>query len=1572
MKMIKMINMFSLENMRDRSSMVAVVVLVVSLMVALFAAPSQAVIVYTGSSSGANNALPTDMTAGPLTINIPAGTVAGQALIASIAARPSGMTVTVPPGWFPMTVTDQPAGGVSTLPGGMTLLTYYHIVGISEPASYTWTFANTAGSGANYGGSAVGGLLAFSGIDTSGGNPINVWSALLNANAMATGITTTPITPTLTNTMIVSSLSYLSGDSFNPPTLGGVAGVLTVRLDQRAPAPPAPINAVGTTLQMSTAPWATATSTGAARATAVSNDDTGVGHLMALKPSLIDPAIAMTRSGPLLPGSSASYTLTVTNNGINSEPGPISVVDTLPAGLTYNPVGSGGAGWVCGVVAQVVTCTRAGALAGGASAAALVLNVNVGAGASGTLTNTATVSGTGGDGNTANNTATDSYTISRDLTLALARVGTLDPGQNATYTLDVSNLGTLAEAGPITITDTLPAGLTYVSGVGAGWVCGAAGQTVTCTRAGSLAGGAAAATLTLTVAVSSTAFSVTHTATVAGTGVDSNPANNTASDTYNVAADLSLTKTRGAALVPGTNATYTLNVTNAGPNVSPQPITITDTLPAGLTYVSGVGTNWSCSAAGQVVTCTRNVTLANGASSSVVLTVAVAAGASGTITNSATVSGTATDSTPANNTATDSYTIPLSTYAYYKMDEANWTGAANEVLDSSGTNHASRIGGATVTTVAAPASGLKGDTCRAGTIPLGTGAATQMGVNTPINPNTLGNAGTVSFWYKNNVAWTTAGNTNDRTLLDATGATNAGEFWLVLRQTGDLRFMLDNAGGTAQTITGSVRAFGANTWHHIAITWDFSAAVHTMTTYVDGVLDATRNNVAVTSATSNYGTFFVGDSKTTVYTNPNRGNSANGVIDEVRVYTSALTAAQITTDMNATHSCVSVDHYELSLPTSSITCLPITATVTACTDNSNPCTNPYAAASGTTANLATTGGTLGATTVTFNASGVASTTLSYPAAADGAAASVTLSGEQTVAANPRKCCPDGVSCVVANSCSTTFNTAGFIFASAANGTAATIPSQVAGVSSSTYYLRAVKTSTTTKACESALVGANTVNFAYECNNPTTCSGSNLMSVNGGSATTIARNNNGSVSSYSSVNMTFDANGNAPFTFNYSDVGQVKLYASKAAGGSLLSALTGSSNAFVVKPHHFVLSNPVRTSDSFANPGAADQNGARFIGAGENFTVTATAMDALNIATPNYGKETAPESVRLTSTLVAPVGGANPAIGYTTGFGAFTNGAATGTDFKWSEVGIITLTPGVGDSNYLGAGDVTGTASGNVGRFSPAYFDVTRIHGCPVGADPLLFTYSGQPFTVTATARNAAGVTTSNYRDFGGGIVFSKNTTISDAGTTVNFAPNNNTPSNNLMSAGNFVNGVRIQGTVTYAFPAKETAPATITLRATDTDGVNSSGHTEEQTEIRSGRVHIFNAYGSELVNLPVPMRVEYYSATDGWITNTIDTCTSVALGNLIPSNPMPVVGSSPAKTTNASIANAPFVAGDAGLLLSKPDVGGTGYVDLTADLTANVWLKYDWNGTGTAVNPTGRATFGIYRGSPKHIYLRER
>jgi hypothetical protein len=122
-------------------------------------------------------------------------------------------------------------------------------------------------------------------------------------------------------------------------------------------------------------------------------------------------------------------------------------------------------------------------------------------------------------------------------------------------------------------------------------------------------------------------------------------------------------------------------------------------------------------------------------------------------------------------------------------------------------------------------------------------------------------------------------------------------------------------------------------------------------------------------------------------------------------------------------------------------------------------------------------------------------------------------------------------------------------------------------------------------------------------------------------------------------------------------------------------------------------------------------------------------------------------VTLTPTLVLPAGGHNPALSGS--FGTYTGGAATGSAFSWPEVGIITLTPAV--ASYLSSGALTGTASGNVGRFIPNGFTTalnTPVFGtaCAAGS----FGYVGQPFTytvapvITATAVAVDGTTTQNY------------------------------------------------------------------------------------------------------------------------------------------------------------------------------------------------------------------------------------
>lgn len=119
--------------------------------------------------------------------------------------------------------------------------------------------------------------------------------------------------------------------------------------------------------------------------------------------------------------------------------------------------------------------------------------------------------------------------------------------------------------------------------------------------------------------------------------------------------NLGITKTHSGSFIVGANGTYTLTVSNAA-GVEPEDntVTVTDTLPAGLSYVSGTGTGWSCSNAAQIVTCMHPAPLAAGASfPPITLTVGVGLAALGTVTNSATVSSNSFDNNPANNTTTD-------------------------------------------------------------------------------------------------------------------------------------------------------------------------------------------------------------------------------------------------------------------------------------------------------------------------------------------------------------------------------------------------------------------------------------------------------------------------------------------------------------------------------------------------------------------------------------------------------------------------------------------------------------------------------------------------------------------------------------------------------------------------------------------------------------------------------------------------------------------------------------------------------------------------------------------------------
>jgi MSHA biogenesis protein MshQ len=448
----------------------------------------------------------------------------------------------------------------------------------------------------------------------------------------------------------------------------------------------------------------------------------------------------------------------------------------------------------------------------------------------------------------------------------------------------------------------------------------------------------------------------------------------------------------------------------------------------------------------------------------------------------------------------------------------------------------------------------------------------------------------------------------------------------------------------------------------------------------------------------------------------------------------------------------------------------------------------------------------------------------------------------------------------------------------------------------------------------------------------------------------------------------------------------------------------SNDSFAIRPQAFSVTSTDATN--------TNTSGTPVIKAGANFNLTAASVAGYD-GTPSIDNTL---GMIVGTTTAGTIGGSFSAAPPATG-------TATGASFSYSEVGHFGLSANaVYDSSFTSVdqpNDCTNdfsnilvggkfgcsigstavaqtTGSSGFGRFTPAYFDVTKIDGCTGGG---AFTYSGQPFSQVKVSAKAAGATVT--RNYDGTLGFAKNVGLSDGGgsTAGTFFPAV-TVSGDFTAAG-FVNGEQTKTDVNYKFTVKETASLPLTLRAIDTDLVSSAGHTEDAAAIRSGRIHISNAYGSELVDLPTSMLVEYYAdttitdpanpiSTTGWVASTGDTCSAVTLnvlgnyqGNLTAGktcvqdtgNPgvsgqgCAVPPLAPASERYSALPS--VVTGNYNLYLKAPGAGNDGSVDVTANLSSKTWLRFDWNGAGE-VDPTGRATFGLYRGSPRHIYLRER
>jgi MSHA biogenesis protein MshQ len=156
----------------------------------------------------------------------------------------------------------------------------------------------------------------------------------------------------------------------------------------------------------------------------------------------------------------------------------------------------------------------------------------------------------------------------------------------------------------------------------------------------------------------------------------------------------------------------------------------------------------------------------------------------------------------------------------------------------------------------------------------------------------------------------------------------------------------------------------------------------------------------------------------------------------------------------------------------------------------------------------------------------------------------------------------------------------------------------------------------------------------------------------------------------------------------------------------------------------------------------------------------------------------------------------------------------------------------------------------------------------------------------------------------------------------------------------------------------------------DDDGISANdlprSFAPTGTQIRYGQMQLQNAYGPETLPLTVPVVTEFFDGT-GFVRNGLDSCTTYNslnatlggyLGNLA-LNETVITGNG---TLISGLGN--------NLSLSAPGAGNDGSVGVTLNLSQATGANMQWLQPG-GINPTARATFGIFRGNDRLIYMRE-
>lgn len=679
------------------------------------------------------------------------------------------------------------------------------------------------------------------------------------------------------------------------------------------------------------------------------------------------------------------------------------------------------------------------------------------------------------------------------------------------------------------------------------------------------------------------------------------------------------------------------------------------------------------------------------------------------------------------------------------------------------------------------------------------------------------------------------------------------------------------------------------------------------------------------------------------------------------------------------------DHYRLSYASSALTCEPQAVTIQACADAT--CSSLFT--DNVMITLSPTGWS-GGNTISFSGG---STTNSLIKTTPGTVTlGVSVSTPATVGGATQCSIGGGVH---SSFCDLTFADAGFVVS---------IPEFISGREENVT-IQAVKKSDATTQCIPAFANINkTIKLWSEYSLPN----SGTLSAYASSPSVALGQ---TAPSATSITAAFNASGVASVPLNYFDAGYVKLNVSYTGSGADAGLSMIGDATFLARPAGMC----VETVGECTNPSGGNYaNCTVFEKAGENFSMTVSAVawqadgetdfcDG-NTVTPNYNSDGL--TVDLNSSVVAPAGGANGRVNMASDPAITSYIQATGTQtisVNQAEVGVFNI--GVTPPTYYGAtlgkiGDTTPVTfySQPTGRFTPDHFgvvvdDVGSINpSCPTGnlyTGEVTSWFVAPELSISAFSKNNEVTTNYTHPDFlklDAAAVFvgvegptkdSRLTTLGNDG-------------NPLAVDTNLVEGTfsttASAGVMSYIFSAaddisyprdalSEIAPFTpeldflIDTTVVDSEGVavkpsvsftpNSSG-----VSVRFGRLWLEDTYGSDISDLTMALRSEYFNGS-GYVVNTFDDCTGWDGTNANIDSLSNILSATGTLTDGTS--------GDTGLMLEASSVvsGASSIGDAVVTYAAPAWLQGDYDDNGSYENPQAQATFGIHRGHERLIFRKE-